>query len=117
MSFSTALKPHYSQPVSHDPTDLESQATALADAEEKARLAARAEKEDLVWLMSSKRGRRVVARWLGQSGPYRSTFHTNAMTMAYQEGWRNFSAQLLDKLTEHCGDLYLQMLKEQMEHG
>lgn len=103
--------------MNHDPTDLEGQAAAIADADERARLAARAEKEDVVWLMQSKRGRRIVSRMLGQSGPYRSVFHTNAMTMAYQEGWRAFSAQLLGKLTEYCPDLYLQMLKEQMENG
>lgn len=103
--------------MSHDPLDLQGQEAALEDAEQKARLAARAEKEDLIWLMQSKRGRRVAARMLGTSGPYRSTFHTNALTMAYQEGWRNFSAQLLDKLSSYCPDLYLQMLKEQMENG
>jgi hypothetical protein len=54
---------------------------------------------------------------LSQAGPYRSSFNTNALTMAYQEGWRGFSAALLEKLTEYCFDLYLTMLKEQQDGG
>lgn len=103
--------------VNHDPFDLDAQAAQMASADERARMAARIEKEDLIWLMQQKRGRRIVARMLGQSGPHRSTFNSNAMTMAYQEGWRNFSVALLDKLTTHCMDLYLQLLKEQAQDG
>jgi hypothetical protein len=101
--------------VNHDPFDLDGQAGQIADAEERARIAARAERDDLVWLMQQKRGRRIVARLIGQSGPYRSTFNSNAMTMAFQEGLRNFSVALVDKLTTHCMDLYLQMLREQSQ--
>ena len=103
--------------MDHDPVDLMGQEVAAASAQERIRLQARAEKDDLIWLMQSKRGRRIVSRWLGQSGPYRSSFHTNGLTMAYQEGWRGFAASLLDKLTQHCPDLYVQMLKEQFENG
>lgn len=102
--------------MTHDPLDLQQQEAERELQQERERLAARVEKDDLIWLMQTKRGRRIVARLMGQSGPYRSVFHTNAATMAFQEGWRNFSVALVDKLTAHCFDLYLQMLKEQAEN-
>jgi hypothetical protein len=68
--------------------------------------------EDTKWLMSSKRGRRVVNRLLQQAGVFRSSFHTNALQMSFNEGNRNGGLILLADITENCPDRYAEMIEE-----
>lgn len=96
----------------YDAFDLQAQEVTREAAEEKAKLRARIEVEDTKWLMSNKRGRRVIYGLLDRAGIWRLSFHTNALQMAFNEGTRNEGLALLSKLTEHCPDLYAQMLKE-----
>lgn len=98
-----------------DPLDLQSQALAQADADERARLAQQIEADDLKWLMSNKRGRRFVVRLLERAGVWRLSFNTNALTMAFAEGQRNEGLRLLAQITAHCPDRYTEMLKEGTE--
>lgn len=76
--------------------------------EEKAR---RQEVEDLKWLMSDKRGRRVMWRLLETAGVYRSSFTGNSETF-FREGQRNVGLKLLAEIHEHCPDAFVMMLKE-----
>ena len=93
--------------MDHDPTDLIGQRDA---AEARAALVKQHEanaRDDLIWLMSTKRGRRIVARLLSDGGPNRSSFSTNAIQMAFNEGARNSALKLIADLTRHTFDAYL----------
>ena len=99
----------------HDPFDLNAPGDAQAKAAEKAKHAMRVEKEDLIWLMSGKRGRRVVQRQLERAGVWRSSFNTNALQMAFNEGTRNEGLALVAKLMSYCPEYYAQMITENRE--
>lgn len=90
-----------------DTTNAEAQAAA-ARAINRAKTA----KADLAWLMSDKRGRRICSRLLDDAGVYRTSFSTNAMTMAFNEGARNAGTKLLASINEACPEQYLTLLKE-----
>lgn len=99
----------------YDAFDLRAQEDARKDAEEKAKLRARIEIDDLKWVMSNKRGRRMMHGILERAGVFRLSFHTNALQMAFNEGTRNEGLAVLAKLMEHCPELYSLMLKEQKD--
>lgn len=95
-----------------DPLDLRGQERAKAEADERAKLSVDQEKTDLVWLMGSKRGRRIVWRLLERTGVYRSSFTGNSETF-FREGQRNVGLWLMAQIHEVCPDQYALMLKEQ----
>jgi hypothetical protein len=103
------------QAASIDTFDLRAQEDAREKAEERARLLAKIEIDDLKWVMRDKRGRRFVHGLLERAGAFRSSFHTNALTMAFNEGTRNEGLRLIDQAMRYCADLYMQMLKEHNE--
>jgi len=96
----------------YDPLDLRSQEKSEADKKLRERLVRENEEVDLKWLMGSKRGRRIIWRLLDQAGVFRLSFNTNAMTMAFAEGNRNFGNRTLSLIHTHCSELYPQMVKE-----
>ena len=67
--------------------------------------------EDIRWMMSSPRGRRIVWWLLAEAGVYRSSYPCDA-NMAFREGGRNLGLQLQAKVTDHCPDSYITMLNE-----
>ena len=95
------------------PLDIRGQEREKSDRELRARLSRENEEADLKWLMSNKRGRRIVWRLLEQSGVFRLSFDTNAMKMAFAEGNRNFGNRTLSLIHSHCPELYTTMVKEQ----
>lgn len=95
-----------------DPLDTRGQKQAEALREQRAKLAAQIESEDIKWLMSSKRGRRIVWRLLERAGVYRTSFNTNALTMAFNEGVRNEGLRLVAQLNTSCPGHYTTMLAE-----
>lgn len=95
-----------------DPTDIRSQERAKADREVRDRLTRETEEADLKWLMSNKRGRRIVWRLLDQSGVFRLSFNPNAMQMAFAEGNRNFGNRTLALIHSLCPEQYPTMVKE-----
>lgn len=97
----------------HDPFDLDAPDRERATRDERTQNTLRTEADDLKWMMSSKRGRRIIWRLLEQSGVYRLSFSQNAMTMAFNEGNRNFGLALLSKLHELSPDSYSTMVQEQ----
>ena len=101
----------------YDPLDIPAQEAAKADKELRSRVARETEAADLKWLMSSKRGRRIVWRLLSQSGVFQPVFHPTAMVMAFQEGKRNYGLQMLAEVNKHCSDLYPTMTKENTHDG
>lgn len=92
----------------------ESQAAEAArDHRSKAvRNAAATRLEDVRWLMSSARGRRIVWHDLEEAGVFRTSFNTNSMTMAFAEGQRNAGLKLLAEVMGAAPEQYQQMVKE-----
>jgi hypothetical protein len=68
--------------------------------------------DDIKWLMSSPRGRRIVSWLLDIAGVHRSSYPCDA-GMAFREGGRNIGLQLQDRVKEHTLDMYIAMLNEQ----
>lgn len=97
----------------YDPLDLRGQERERADKELRERLERQNEEADVKWLMSSRRGRRIVWRLLDQAGVFRSSFSTNAMSMAFAEGGRNYGLRMLGMVHELCPEQYPAMMKEQ----
>jgi hypothetical protein len=97
----------------YDPLDLRGQERMKADKDLRERITRENEESDVKWLMSSKRGRRVVWRLLDQAGVFRTTFNTNAMSMAFAEGNRNQGLRLIAMIHVLCPEQYPAMMKEQ----
>lgn len=98
-----------------DPTDYREQ-ERLAEADEaKAAQRRRIEIGDFAWLMSDKRGRRIVWRILEQAGVYRTSFTGNSSTF-FNEGKRSMGLFVLSEVHEIAPDALPQMLKEQKSY-
>lgn len=95
--------------MNYDPTDLEGQEVTREEKAGQARSEAQVETDDIKWLMGSKRGRRIVQRQLERAGVWRSSFNTNAMTMAFLEGQRNEGLKLLGQIMQCAPDRYIEM--------
>lgn len=98
-----------------DPTDIRSQELTAEDAEKRSRIAHDLEIDDIKWLMSDKRGRRIAYRAIERAGVWLSSFNTNALSMSFNEGRRNEGLRLLVQITTHCPERYNTMLKESKE--
>lgn len=98
----------------YDPTDIKGQESAKAEKALSDKLAQDNEGEDLKWLMSGKRGRKIIWRLLDRAGVFRLSFNTNAMQMAFAEGNRNEGLRVLSQIHALCPELYPQMVKEQI---
>lgn len=96
----------------YDPLDLRGQERDKAERELRERLERQSEEADIKWLMSQRRGRRMVWRLLNQAGVFRSSFSTNAMQMAFAEGNRNYGLRLLGLIHAACPEQYHVMMKE-----
>jgi hypothetical protein len=96
-----------------DPFDLHEQEARAQEKKERELLEQQGEESDVKWLMSNKRGRRIVWRLLNQSGVFRLSFNTDSMLMAFAEGNRNFGNRILTLVHSQCPELYPVMVKEQ----
>jgi len=88
----------------------ETQADALKQKAENAR---RTFVEDVKWLVSSPRGRRLVWWLLSKSGVNRTSFNNSGSVMAFNEGQRNIGLMLQAEVLEANPDAYMTMLTEQ----
>lgn len=98
--------------MDHDPLDTEAGEKAQQESADKGRHALRVEKDDLVWITQTKRGRRFVLRMLERAGVWQLSFDTNALKMAFNEGRRNEGLALTAKMLELCPENYRLMLTE-----
>lgn len=99
----------------YDPFDIAGQEVTQADKALTARLEQETEEADIKWLMSSRRGRRIVWRLLDQAGVFRTSFNTVAMQMAFNEGCRNYGLRMLALIETACPELYPLMNKEKKD--
>ena len=98
-----------------DPLDSSPQDKAREQSRAKDKQTAQSEADDVKWLMSSRRGRRILWKQLERAGVFRLSFNTNSMTMAFAEGARNEGLRLITLIHRHCADLYPTMVKESNE--
>ena len=101
----------------YDPLDVRGQERSKADKDLRDRLSRETEEGDFKWLMSSKRGRRIVWRLLERAGVFRLSFNTNSMQMAFAEGNRNEGLRTLAQIHALCPELYPVMVKEANERN
>lgn len=99
-----------------DPLDTTSQARAKADTEARSKLVQQQETDDVKWLMSTKRGRRIVWRQLERAGVFQLSFNPTAMVMAFNEGRRSEGLRTLAQIHEFCPEQYTNMTQEQTKH-
>lgn len=71
---------------------------------------------DLRSVMSTPAGRRFVWRLLTQAGLQGSSFASDPLTTAYNEGRRSVAISLLREAQRAAPELYTQALREQLEH-
>ena len=96
----------------YDPMDLRGQERAQDETESRERLAQEVEDQDLRWLMSSKRGRRIVWRLLAEAKPHADPFNTNAIIMSRNVGTQIYGRWLFARVQSLCIELYVVMVKE-----
>lgn len=70
--------------------------------------------DDIKWMMSSPRGRRIFWWVLEAAGVFRTSFPCDA-NMAFREGGRNIGLQFQARVIEHCPQQYIATLIE--HHG
>ena len=97
----------------YDPLDIRGQEQTKENKDLREKLNMQNEESDLKWLMSNKKGRRIVWRMLDQAGVFRLSFNQNSMQMAFNEGNRNSGLRTISMIHQTCPDLYQVMLKEQ----
>lgn len=96
-----------------DPMDVQGQEAAKIEADARNKLVQQTETDDVKWMMGNKRGRRIVWRQLIQAGVFQLSFHTTAMTMAFNEGRRSEGLRLLSQIHAACPEQYTVMMQEQ----
>lgn len=99
----------------YDPTDTRHQDEARAQVQQRRKLSRDNERDDIKWLMGSKRGRRIMWRQLERAGVFKLSFNTNAMMMAFAEGSRNEGLKMLNLIHEACPEQYHTMVREANE--
>lgn len=93
-----------------------SDAKQVKEAKKKERRNEKQEGEDLHYLLSDARGRRVWKRYLDACGVFLSGFHSDAMTMAFKAGGREIGLMMMADLNRIDG-AYDRMMQEARENG
>ena len=99
-----------------DPTDVAALEELQREEREKVERAIKQEGEDISWLMSDKRGRRIVWMLLAQCGIYRLSFLPGATTdthqVAFSEGKRALGLRIVELIHFNCPHQYGRMKME-----
>ena len=95
-----------------DPTDVAALDDRRIAREKQARIDSIEERGEFVWLMSSRRGRRIVWRLLDKAGVYRSSFSAEPGVMAFQEGMRNIGLMIVAQIHAAAPGSYVRMIEE-----
>jgi hypothetical protein len=74
--------------------------------------AQRTHADDIKWLMSSPRGRRIVAWLLEKAGVNRTSFNNSGSAMAFNEGQRNMGLMIQANVLDHSPERFMEMLTE-----
>lgn len=74
----------------------------------------RQELQDIVWLMDSGQGRRILSRLMAVTGVFHISMTGNSLTY-YNEGRRSVGLELLADVNEVCPEKYILMLNERIK--
>lgn len=96
---------------SYDPFD-----TLESDKNEQAKNDRRIAMDDIKFLLSSKKGRRILWRLLSWTGVFRLSFNHSGSISAFNEGTRYVGLTLLSQIQEADTMAYATMTKEQQEY-
>lgn len=97
-----------------NPTDLTAIEENRAAAKEQSKFEAGVELNDIHWLMSGKRGRRIMWRLLGDARLYQQSYDGNANWSIFYEGKRSIALKLMSQIhsIDNGAELYAQMVTE-----
>lgn len=96
--------------------DIATEVARTKEAVQRAKNLAATADEDLIWLMSHKQGRRLMASLLDVTGVFRSSY-TGTEETTFREGARNVGLRYFAKITDLCPDHYVTMLKEHKDNA
>lgn len=99
----------------HNPLDLEGNEAARTDKAKTEALRRKTAAEDMRWLMSGPRGRRIIHGILEAAGIWRTSFTGNSETY-FREGMRNIGLMVLAQINDACADSYTTMMQEAKEN-
>lgn len=97
-----------------DPTDVAANDQRDADRKNASKQIVEQEVEDLKWLLSDKRGRRIVWRLLAFTGVFRSPWRGTSET-DFLCGMMHVGQQYLADINQHAPERYNQMVTEQLK--
>lgn len=83
-----------------------------AQEEQKEAEAAAIQRIELDGIMATETGRRVIYKWIVETGYFEVTFNQDSHVHAYISGLRAFGCNMIRQLEEACHDKYLLMLRE-----
>lgn len=97
-----------------NPTDLAAIEEQRNAQREQSRFDAAVELDDIRWLMSGKRGRRLMWRLLGDARLYQQSFDGNTNWSIFNEGKRSIALRLVAQIhsIDNGAELYAQMATE-----
>jgi hypothetical protein len=98
----------------HDPFDVRSAQARDADRRHEMAIDRRVTAEDWIWLLNSKRGRRIVTDLLDVCGIDRPSYTGSAETY-YREGRRSVGLHITQQARQHAPSHYLEMIKEALD--
>lgn len=98
-----------------DPTDTVGNEAREAEKKAEQKQIADQEVEDLKWLMSDKRGRRVMWNLLSATGVFRNPFTGNSETF-FRCGVMSVGQTYLGDINIHCPERYTQMVTEKLNY-
>lgn len=101
----------------HNPLDTAEPERAAAEYAEEERRQRDQENSDLCKVMGNKEGRRFMWRLLSRAGVYRLSYQPgmDAMTTAFNEGYRNTGLELMADMLTICPHLHALMAEEQKQ--
>lgn len=88
---------------------------AIRVKEKAARLAERERGDVIRNLMSTTHGRRYLWDKLGEAHVFATSFSSDPLAMAFNEGERNFGLRLLNEITRWCPEQFIQAMRESNE--
>lgn len=103
---------HAQRDTRFSPDDIAQEQAQRAEQERQAAYKRQRDEDDLKWVLSDKRGRRMLASVLAVTGLYQGSFTGNSETF-FREGRRAVGLQLLERIQAADPEAYPKMLKEQ----
>lgn len=101
----------------YDPTDLQSLERKQADTALQTKLSKDTEEADIKWLMSNRRGRRILWNLMDRCGTFGDTFSTNSMVMANRAGQQAVGRVYFAMVQALAPEQYPTMVKEAKERN